>query len=136
MDDHDHASDFDIPGGDPHGRGVDITTLATFVGAAFDGCTSCQDPALTLLVEDAATTARLVELACMFTDQAAGGLPASLTDDGVEGPASPEFRRLARTGADGANDAMFVECQKMIAEQRRAAANSAADIIVGHLAMG
>jgi hypothetical protein len=121
---------------DPAGRVVDHELLGQFVGAAFDGCTSCQDALLTLMVEDAATTARLVELACVATQAMLGGLPASLTQDGASGLASPEFRRLARAGLDGANDAMWRCCEQMTTSQRRAAANTAADTLIGNLSLG
>lgn len=135
--DHQHA-DFEIPdtAADPAGRPVDHDLLGRLVGAAFDGCTSCQDAHLTLAVEDAATTARLVELACVATQAAFGGLPASMTNDTAPGPSSPEFRRLARAGLDGANDAMWTACAAMNPTQRRAAANTALDTLIGHLSVG
>jgi hypothetical protein len=107
---HDHAG-FEIPAtlAGPLGRPVDHDLLGRFVGAGFDGCTSCQDALLTLMVEDPDTTARLVELACVATHGALGGLPASMTDDDAPGLAAPEFRRLARAGLDGANDAWWRE---------------------------
>lgn len=134
---HDHGG-FEVPAGyaDPAGRPVDHALLGQFVGAAFDGCTSCQDALLTLLTEDAPTTARLVELACVATHAALGGLPANMTTPGVPGLCSPEFRTLAAAGADGNNAAMFAACEQMTAGQRREAANSAADIVVGNLATG
>jgi hypothetical protein len=128
--------DFEIPTdfADPGGRPVDHALLGQLVGTAFDGCTTCQDPLLTLLVEDPATTARLVELACVATHSVLGGLPASMTDDDVPGQTAPEFRRLARAGLDGANDTMFVACGELPTAGRRAAANTALDILIGHLA--
>lgn len=134
---HDHGG-FEVPADytDPAGRPVDHALLGQFVGAAFDGCTSCQDALLTLLTEDAPTTARLVELACVVTHAALGGLPANMTTPGVPGLCSPEFRTLAAAGVDGNNAAMFAACERMTAGQRREAANSAADIVVGHLATG
>lgn len=132
---HQHPG-FEIPDSDPLGRPVDGQLLGQFMGAGFAGCTSCQDALLTLMVEDPATTARLVELACVSTNAMLGGLPANMTDDGVPGFASPEFRRLARAGLDGANDAMFHECEQLTPVERRAAANTAADTLIGHLSMG
>jgi hypothetical protein len=120
----------DLP--DSLGRPVDGRLLGQFISAAFDGCTSCQDALLTLLVEDAATTARLVELACVATQGILGGLPASMTDEG-EGLSSPEFCRLARAGVDGGNDVMWRACGRMTIVERRAAANTAADTLVGIL---
>ena len=135
--DHQHAG-FEIPTDytDPAGRTINHDLLGQFIGAAYDRCTSCQDAHLTLMVEDAATTARLVELACVATASAFGGLPASMTDDAAPGPSSPEFRRLARAGLDGNNDTMFAECAAMTITQRRAAANTAAGTLVGHLSLG
>lgn len=132
--DHTHPG-FEIPDdlGDPLERPVDHTLLGQFVGAAYDGCPSCQDALLTLVIDDTATTARIVELACVATHSALGGLPASLTEDNTPGPATPEFRRLARAGLDGANTAMFDQCAQMSPTQRRNAANTAADILIGHL---
>lgn len=131
---HDHAG-FEITFGDPLGRPVDRALLGRFVGAAFDSCVSCQDAQLTLMIEDPATTARLVELACVATDSLLGGLPAGMTDEHAPGLAAPEFRRLARAGLDGANDAMFTACADMTSTERRAAANTAADILIGQLVM-
>lgn len=129
---HSHPG-FEVPDSDSAGRPVDHALLGKFVGAAFDGCTSCQDTLLTLMVEDAVTTARLVELACVSTQSLLGGLPANMTDEDAPGPAAPEFRRLARAGVDGANTAMFDDCAGMTSTERRAAANTAADILIGQL---
>jgi len=128
---HDH--EFPVPEGyaDPHGRPIDIAALGRFIGAAFDGCTTCQDPELTLIVDDPPTCARLIELACVAIHGVAGGLPRSMLDPEVPGLASPEFRALATAGLDEANDAMFAACAAMTPEARRAAANSAADLLVG-----
>lgn len=133
---HSHTG-FEIPAGlgDPLGRPVDHELLGQFVGAAFDTCVSCQDALLTLMVEDPATTARLVELACVATHSLLGGLPASLTDEHAPGMAAPEFRRLAHAGLD-ANDAMFAACAQLTSIERRAAANTAADILASQLGAG
>jgi hypothetical protein len=137
MPEHQHAG-FEMPAGyvDPEGRPVDHELLGRFVGAAFDGCASCQDAVLARMVQDAVTTARLVELACVATTAVLGGLPASLIRDDAPGLAGPEFRRLARAGLDGANDELFRLCGEMTAAERRAAADSAADLLVGLLATG
>lgn len=129
--DHDHGG-FEIPDdfADPGGRQVDHKLLGSLIGAAMDRCLSCQDITTTLLVEDPVTTARLVELAAVSVQGAFGGLPRSMTDDGVPGPAAPEFRRLARLGLDGGNDAMFAECDRMTPAERREAANTALDFVV------
>lgn len=132
---HQHTG-FESPVGDPLGRPIDQELLDRFVAAAFDGCTACQDALLARMVTDAVTTARLVELACVAIQQALGGLPASLTDELIAGEVSPQFRRLARAGLDGRNDAMFRICERMTPQQRRAAADSAADLLIGILAGG
>lgn len=135
---HTH-DDFGFPedGVDPEGRPVDHKLLSALVGAAFDGCLSCQDPLMTLLVEDPATTARLVELACLVVQSLFGGLPASMTaPDALPTAFSVEFRRLARAGLDGANDAMWQMCAVMPVVDRRAAANTALNQVVGGLASG
>ncbi|MCY0939717.1 hypothetical protein [Streptomyces sp. H34-S4] len=62
-------------------RRIDNRLLGQVVGTAMDGCTSCQGPLLTLLAEDAATTAHVVELACIAVHQTYDGLPASMTTD-------------------------------------------------------
>lgn len=136
MSDHDH--DFGLPDGyaDPLNRPVDGALLGRFIGSAFDGCTSCQDAELTLVVSDPATCARLVELACVTAQNMFGGLPANMTDPDARGVASPEFRELARAGLDKANDAMFAACAEMRPNARRKAANTAADTIVGALQLG
>lgn len=104
--DHDHAAGFKVEGyTDPAGRRVDHALLSRVVGAAVDGCASCQDEALTRL-------------------------------DDAPGLSSPEFRRLARAGLDGANTEMFAACKAMTPTQRRAAANTALDNLVGHLLLG
>lgn len=134
-----HAHEgFEIPDDfqDPGGRPVDHKMLGELIGAAYDGCTSCQDLLLTLLVEDPTTTARLVELACVSAHGMFGGLPASMTEEGVPGTSSPEFRRMARAGLDGENAAMFQVCEQMSPTERRAAANTALDTVIGQIAMG
>lgn len=132
--DHAHA-DFALTDDetDPLGRPVDATLLDQYVAAAYDSCTSCQDALLTLLVDDAVTTARLVELACIAVHNALDGLPASMTDENAPGLASREFRLLARAGLDGANTTMFDQCAHMSTPQRRDAANTATDLLIGHL---
>lgn len=132
---HRHAG-FETPPGytDPQGRGVNTALLGQLLGAAVDGCTTCQAVLLTLLVEDAASTARLIELACVATHSLLGGLPASLTDPAADGPTSPEFRELAAAGLNEQNTALFDRCAQMSTTQRHAAATTAADILTGLLA--
>ncbi|MBT2468369.1 hypothetical protein J7E97_10880 [Streptomyces sp. ISL-66] len=54
----------------------------------------------------------------MAVHQTNDGLPASMTEDDAGGTASPEFTRLARAGLDGANDAMFAECERLCQRSR------------------
>lgn len=134
---HDHGG-FETPGdarSDPMGP-VDHDLLGKVVGAAFDGCTSCQGPLLTLLVEDANTTARLVGMACIAMDSLLGGLPGSLLDQDAPGLAALEFRTLASAGVTGGPEAMWQACADMAPEGRRAAVNSALDLLIGHLSVG
>lgn len=122
-----------LPPPDAHGRPVDGRLLAEYLGAVIQACNSCQDVHLTLLIEDPATTARLIELACVSMRKLAGGLTPDLLDDAVPGPASPEFRRLARIGSNRNNDQMWAECETMSPTERRAALNTAADLLAGYL---
>lgn len=132
----DHAHELFDPGPDPNGRPVNGELLGQFLGAGFDNCTSCQDPLLTLMADDAPTIARLVEVACMAAHSTLGGLPASMTDPDVPGISTLEFRRLAAAGLDGNSDAMFELCAQMTPTERRAAANTAADTLIGYLFAG
>lgn len=125
-----HHSGFEIPP-DPAGRPIDHELLGKFVGAAFDRCTSCQNALLTVVVEDPAAIARLVGWTCVSTHAAFGGLPVYLIDDGVPGPATPEFRQLARLA--GAATAMISACEQMTSYQRRCAVHTAIDILVDNL---
>jgi hypothetical protein len=136
-DHHQHAGFTPPPGyADPAARQVDHELLGRLVGAAFDSCPSCQDAHLTLCVEDPAATARLVELACVGVQQALGGLPGNLISPARPGLASLEFRKLARAGLDGSNDELFRACERLTIAERRAAANTALDLLTGLLAGG
>ncbi|AWN32621.1 hypothetical protein DKG71_42335 (plasmid) [Streptomyces sp. NEAU-S7GS2] len=119
----------------PGGWQADSKLFEDVTGAAFERCASCQDAALTLLVEDAVTTARLVELACGAIINVEGNMPASQIDPDAPGAASPEFRRLARAGLGKTSDGMYRECAQMTATERRAAANTALDTLVGYAAI-
>jgi hypothetical protein len=133
--DHGHAP-LDPLADDPLGRVYDHEILGQFLGAALEGCAPCQDDLLRRIADDAPTCARLVELACVATAGVFGGLPPTMYDDAaVGGLSSPEFRQLARTGLDGGNDAMFATCAAMSSEQRLAAANTAADTLIGQITM-
>jgi len=131
---HDHQLGYLAP--DPGGRQINGQLLGELAGACLDGCQPCQEALLSRLTGDAATTARLVELACIATSHVLGGIPASMTRQRAPGLASPEFRRLAAAGADGNNDAMFALCAQMTPAQRREAAETAAEILTGHLVAG
>lgn len=135
--DHEHGG-FEIPLDyvDPAGRAVDHRLLGDFVGASVAGCRSCRDALLTFVAEDPPTTARLVELACISTRELLGGLPATMTEEHADGPVGLEFRRLAGAGVAGANSAMFAACVLMSSAQRRAAADTAAGILVTQLRLG
>lgn len=122
-----HEHEFPLPDSHQEPTGADIRLLASVIGAAFDGCTSCQDAELTRLVLDPVTTARLVELACLAVQSALGGLPAILTAAGGQDP----FARLAAAGLDGRNAEMFALCDAMAEAERRAAANRGLDLIIG-----
>ncbi|MFG2697193.1 hypothetical protein [Kitasatospora sp. NPDC048407] len=118
----------------PHSDGPDAddALFAAVTGAALARCTSCQDVTLTLLVEDPATCARLVELACGAMIEAEGSPPPNQTDPDLPGLASLSFRRLARAGQGATAHAMHEECERMTARERRDAANTALDTIVGY----
>jgi hypothetical protein len=135
--DHEHDG-FEIPLDyvDPAGRAVDHLLLGDFVGAVVAGCRSCRDALLTFVAEHPPTTARLVELACISTRELLGGLPATMTEEHAGGPIGLEFRRLAGTGVDGANSAMFSACERLSSADRRAAADTAAGILVAQLRLG
>lgn len=134
MSEHDHALGMEETA-DQLGRPVDIRLLNDFMGAAFDGCRPCQETKMPLIAADPVTCARLVEVACVAVNARFGGLPASLTDQDAYGQASPQFRTLAASGIGGENEAMFALCASMSPDDRRAAAESAADIVVGELFM-
>jgi hypothetical protein len=138
MNDRHRHGGFEIPAGyvDPAGRAIDHALLSQVVGAAVAGCPTCGDALLTLLVQDPATTARLVELTCISTRELFGGLPAAMTDEHAPGPMALEFRALARTGLNGGNSAMFNLREHMSTTQRRAAAGNAVSLLVSQLSIG
>jgi hypothetical protein len=115
------------------GRPVNHDLLGRFVSAAVDGCGPCQRTLLDEMVADPVTTVRLVELACVAVQDTMGGLPANLLHPGRPGLASPEFRHLARAGAGNTNQRMAEVCQRMSPAGRRAAAETAADLLIGNL---
>lgn len=130
---HRHGDGLDHDAQTVAGRPVDSGLLAETMGAAIDGCTSCQDVHLTLLTQDSISCTRLVEVACMAIQDVFGGLPATLLDDAAPGETSSEFRLLARTGVDGKQADMWKACDEMSPERRRAAVNDALDLLAGVL---
>ncbi|MFE5325455.1 hypothetical protein ACFRCG_03415 [Embleya sp. NPDC056575] len=90
---------------------------------------------MTLLVEAAVSTAWVVEMACVAARLAFGALPASMTDDHAPGPSHPAFRRAARAGLDGAHEGLLAAIVAMPREDRRAAADTALDTLVGFLGL-
>jgi hypothetical protein len=136
---HDHSTGFDHDTNDFGGLPVNGGLLADLIGAALDGCTTCQDPLLTLLAEDPVTTARMVSVACIaVAEVTGGGLPSSLLNPDTPGFASQEFRKIANAGVN--QDTEDLTAAKMLGvivpmtpTERRAAANSALDLIAGSL---
>ncbi|GLW54690.1 hypothetical protein [Kitasatospora phosalacinea] len=78
------------------------------------------------------TTARLVELACGAIIELVREMPSALTDPGVPGAAGPEFRRLARGGQGATTDGVYRACELMTTPERRGAANTTLDTLVGY----
>ncbi len=115
---------------------ADSRLFEEVTGAAFAACASCQDAALTLLVEDPVTTARLVELACGAIIRAEGDMLADQLDPDSAAVSSLEFRRLARAGLGRTTDGVYRECAQMTPAQRRAAANTVLDTLIGYAAIG
>lgn len=129
-DHHDHSLGVTADPTRPH---INIRALDALVGAAFDGCATCQDAQLTLVVDDPPAVARLVEVTCGAVHGIFGGLPHDMITPGAAGPTSDEFRTLASIGADDNNVAMYERAAQMNATERRAATNTALDIMVGLL---
>ena len=128
---HSHSLfQLDIPEGS-RGFPIDYRLLSRLINAAFDMCQACQDDLATRISLDGPSTAGLVELACVAVNEVWGGLSPDFTQDDRESMVSAEFRRLARTGSDGHNDAMFAECGKMTPAERKAAIESSAAILAG-----
>lgn len=130
-----HHSAFMVPAdyADLADRAVDHELLGRFVSAAVDSCTRCQDALMTLMIDDPATTACLVELTCVSTQDLLGGLPTFLIQDHAPGPTSPEFRQLARTRLSGATTTLLSACEHMTSDQRRYAAHTAVSLLVDNL---
>ncbi|AYF78174.1 hypothetical protein D7D52_34965 [Nocardia yunnanensis] len=117
------------------GGGVDVVLLGQLVGAAFEECPSCQEALLTLVAEDAPTTAQLVELACVAVRETLRGyLPADLVDtDETDSPVPIGFRRLARASLDSDTATVNALCAGLAATERHAAARTATALFVGEM---
>ncbi|MFD5030015.1 hypothetical protein ACFWM0_06255 [Streptomyces sp. NPDC058405] len=133
---HDHGP-VELPGGpvDAEGRAVNEALLAALTGAAVNGCAGCVERLLDEVAAEPACVARLVgvaRLTAMRLDR--GELPRFMTDDDdSSGPAAPEFKRLVR--AVTAAEPVTEVCERMTAGERRAAAGSAIEMLVGHLTL-
>lgn len=135
LNDHSHMQfQLDVPQ-DSRALPIDYRLLSRLINAAFDMCQACQDDLVRHISLDGPTTARLVELACVAVNEVWGGLPPDFTKDDTESMASPEFRKLARVGSNGHNDAMYAECGKMTPAERKTAIESSAAILAGGHAM-
>ncbi|MFJ1756546.1 hypothetical protein [Kitasatospora sp. NPDC088134] len=128
MSDHQHPFPLRLAAGAPGGDPAD-QQIMEILGAAYHGCASCQDAQLTLLTASAPATARLVLLTLELTAQQLGLVPANLTVDALPGRAALPFRLLARTSPDPA--LMLRTSERLLPGARRAAANTAVDILVG-----
>lgn len=129
--DHDH----ELPLGpevlaDPLGRPVDMRMLARLIGAAVEGCAGCREELLAQLVRDPFGIVRLVEMACVGTEQVIGYAPADLFEPELPGETGQAFRTLATAGADGQNRASTPVCTAMEPGRRREAAEDALNILV------
>ena len=132
--DHGHEG-FEVAPGKLSGWGVDAVLLGQLVGAAVELCFSCQEALLTLVGEDAATTAQLVELACVAVNETLGGLPVDLVDVAdADSPVPLGFRQLALSVFEGSDPAaLLAQCAGMAAAERRGAARTATSLFVGEM---
>ncbi|GGU55701.1 hypothetical protein GCM10010211_20600 [Streptomyces albospinus] len=131
---HEHGP-VELPGGptDAEGLAVNEQLLGALTGAAVNGCTPCVDRLLDEAAADPASVGRLVEVSRLTALRLnRGELPAYLTtDDDPSGPAAPEFKRLVR--AITAAEPLAEVCEQLTAPERRAAADYAIELLVGHL---
>ncbi len=131
---HEHDP-VELPGGstDADGRPVDQQLLGELMAAALKGCTGCMDRLLGQVAADSACVARLVEVSRLTALRVyRGELPPFMTDDGDRsGPCSAELRRLVR--AVTAAEPLFEECEQLTVAERRSAAHTALELLVGHL---
>lgn len=131
---HEHGP-VELPGGpvDTEGRAVNEPLLAALTGAAVGGCTECVQRLLEEVAAEPACVARLVEVTRLTAIRTNGGeLPGYMTDDDdPSGPAVPEFKRLVRAAT--AAEPVTVVCEQMTSAERRAAAGTAIETLVGQL---
>ncbi|MGY4969553.1 hypothetical protein ACWGCC_10025 [Streptomyces nigrescens] len=125
----------ELPGGstDTDGRPVDQQLLGELLAAAIKGCSGCVDRLLGQVAADSVCVARLVELSRLTVLRVyRGELPSFMTDDDDRsGPGSAELRRLVR--AVTAAEPLFEECEQLTVAERRSAASTALELLVGHL---
>ncbi|MFC5252979.1 hypothetical protein [Streptomyces nigrescens] len=125
----------ELPGGstDSDGRPVDQQLLGELMAAAIKGCTGCVDRLLGKVAADSVCVARLVEVSRLTALRVyRGELPSFMTDDDDgSGPSSTELRRLVR--AVTAAEPLFEECEQLTVAERRSAASTALELLVGHL---
>ncbi len=103
------------------------------MGAAIGGCTECVPRLLEQVADEPACVGRLVELTRLFSIRMnRGELPGFMTDDDdPSGPAAPEFKRLVR--AVTAAEPVAMLCEQMTGAERRAAAGTAIEMLIGQL---
>ncbi|MEU8543061.1 hypothetical protein AB0C52_24265 [Streptomyces sp. NPDC048717] len=135
MGEHEHKQ-VALPGGpvDSEGRAVNEPLLAALTGAAVSGCTECVQRLLDEAAAEPACVARLVEVARLIAIRTnRGELPGFMTDSDTSGPVGPEFKRLVR--AVTAAEPVTVVCEQMTGAERRSAAGTAIEMLVGQLAV-
>ncbi|WP_331765103.1 hypothetical protein [Nocardia sp. NBC_01388] len=131
MTDHGHKG-FEIAPGKL--AGADTVLIGQLVGAAFDECPSCQEALLTLVAQDAPTTAQLVELACVAVNDTLGGIPVDLVDTAdTDSPVPLAFRELALSFMDGDPAPLHAHSAVLPATERHAAARTATALFVGEM---
>lgn len=123
---------------DVQGRPFNLELLGALMGAALHppvGCLPCQAARLDDIAADADTFTRLAAVGAMMVADTAGGIPGPLLDPAA-GRVPPLLARLWAAGADQpeADEAMYGIAAAATPDERRAAASSLLDIIVGHLA--
>ncbi|NGO67080.1 hypothetical protein [Streptomyces boncukensis] len=130
-----HHEPVEFPGGSTNADGqvVDGRLLGELMGAALNDCAECVDQLLSEVARDSACLSRLVEVSRLTALRVyQGELPPFMTDDDDRsGPGSMEFRRLVR--AVNAAEPLVEEYGRMTHAERRRAADTALDLLVGHL---